>query len=394
MNESERFLFQKVLDLCGIHGILLDVKNRIVFGTYGEKAAPQNEILAGFRTELRTCGVPALHFIEDTLYYMGFLDSQERMFLFGPISCVFLSEEQERNIRMRRLGKAELTIPCIHPDRAASLLTAFYAFASGRFIRDDEVAGLETEEAKEISGTDVWKHFLDGEDLSIEGADQFFLKELRQGRMHIDEKLIRSGYREIEQIGPLGLQNYTKQLEYMVVRMLYVASSCAAEQGIPQNLCWRLYDEYIMKLSKCTGIWDMLRVYAAGINDFNGRIAAQKESPRKNDFIGRCESYIMSHLKEKISLGDLAEHLGYNPSYISRKFSEQKGMTIQEYVIQEKLKLAANLLKNSNEPVRRISEYLGFYSQSYFASRFAKQYGMNPMEYRNQEKDERFLEEK
>lgn len=80
----------------------------------------------------------------------------------------------------------------------------------------------------------------------------------------------------------------------------------------------------------------------------------------------------------------MAKDLGLSRSYLSRHFSEQTGITLQDYVLQTRLEAAANMLRFSEEQIGAIAEYLCFPSQSYFAERFRKQYGMTPGEYRKE----------
>ena len=80
----------------------------------------------------------------------------------------------------------------------------------------------------------------------------------------------------------------------------------------------------------------------------------------------------------------MAAELGVSRSYLSRHFSEQAGITLQDYVLQTRLEAAANMLRFSKEQIGTIAEYLCFPSQSYFTERFRKQYGMTPGEYRRE----------
>lgn len=61
-------------------------------------------------------------------------------------------------------------------------------------------------------------------------------------------------------------------------------------------------------------------------------------------------------------------------------------MTMQEYALGLRLEAAANMLRNSDETVGRIAEYLSFPSQSYFGEQFKKKYKMSPAMYRKYNK--------
>ena len=74
-------------------------------------------------------------------------------------------------------------------------------------------------------------------------------------------------------------------------------------------------------------------------------------------------------------------------SYLTKKFKEYEGITIQQYIISEKLKAAANMLKYSDASISEIAEYLSFASQSHMGQYFKKAYQMTPKEYRGEVQD-------
>ena len=79
---------------------------------------------------------------------------------------------------------------------------------------------------------------------------------------------------------------------------------------------------------------------------------------------------------------DIAEHVGLSSSYLAAMFQREEGISIKQFMMQERLSLAANLLKNTDESIGTISDYLAFNSQNYFTSHFRERYGMTPTEYR------------
>ena len=87
-----------------------------------------------------------------------------------------------------------------------------------------------------------------------------------------------------------------------------------------------------------------------------------------------------------MKVGDIAPAIGVNRSYLTRRFKENEGMSIQQYIIRERCSHAANLLKFSDYPISIISEYFCFSSQSHFGKQFKMIYGMTPNEYRSKNK--------
>lgn len=136
---------------------------------------------------------------------------------------------------------------------------------------------------------------------------------------------------------------------------------------------------------------EMLQIHMEISNEFARMVRAVKEN-RNSDCVEQCKDYIAHHRTKKFSLNDVAEAVGKNPSYLSRVFSEQTGMTMQDYALNVRLEAAANILKYSNESVGGIAEYLSFSSQSYFGEKFKKKYGLTPADFRKKNKIRDFKE--
>ena len=58
-------------------------------------------------------------------------------------------------------------------------------------------------------------------------------------------------------------------------------------------------------------------------------------------------------------------------------------MTLQQYVLKERCRHAANLLRHTDYPISLIAEYFCFSSQSHFGKAFKDYSGMTPKEYRD-----------
>ncbi len=92
--------------------------------------------------------------------------------------------------------------------------------------------------------------------------------------------------------------------------------------------------------------------------------------------------YLHQHFSESPSLSDAAAEAGLKPTYVSKKFKEQFGISYIEYLTRLKLNYAKTLLLTCNKPIVDICCACGFNSLSNFMSIFKKQIGMTPMQYR------------
>lgn len=174
-----------------------------------------------------------------------------------------------------------------------------------------------------------------------------------------------------------------KQTEYMVVVAITLASRAAIKGGVSPTRALRLADLYLQKLERCADELCMQSVNAGAMEAFLSEVQKNgKGASREPSYIRACKDYIMSHCTEHISLEKMADKLKISYSYLSRKFKETEGMTIQQYIIREKLKAAADMISCSELSLTEIAFSLDFASQSHMGSRFKKQYGMTPGEYR------------
>ncbi len=95
-----------------------------------------------------------------------------------------------------------------------------------------------------------------------------------------------------------------------------------------------------------------------------------------------CVKFVRENIGETLSLKRIAAHCGYNPAYLSRKFKEIYGINLNRFILETRLKMTAEYLKNTEKPLVEISEEFCFSSQSHFQNAFKAVYKMTPMEYR------------
>lgn len=78
----------------------------------------------------------------------------------------------------------------------------------------------------------------------------------------------------------------------------------------------------------------------------------------------------------------IASELFLSRPYLSRKFKDDSGTTLTDFILTEKTEEAKRLLRYTDKALLSISEHLGFSSPSHFVKVFKKHAGINPGEYR------------
>ena len=110
---------------------------------------------------------------------------------------------------------------------------------------------------------------------------------------------------------------------------------------------------------------------------------------KQNQLIENQSGTIMATIEQlvesksgNITLNECSEILSYHTSYIWRVLKEEKNMTFTEYVEQYKLKLAKDLLTNSDMTVGAIAEKLSYTNAQNFIRFFNKMVGITPGKFR------------
>lgn len=91
--------------------------------------------------------------------------------------------------------------------------------------------------------------------------------------------------------------------------------------------------------------------------------------------------YIKENLTSDLSLNAIAERAGFSPIHFHNCFKASTGKTLRDYVEDQRIKKAVNMLISTNKTLTEIAYYCGFSSQSYFSYAFKRKMNMTPREY-------------
>ncbi len=124
----------------------------------------------------------------------------------------------------------------------------------------------------------------------------------------------------------------------------------------------------------------------------------QNQSSKYPDFnvlnIINVLGYITKNYQNKISIDELAKYFHMSRSTLIKQFETYTNQTINEYIMQTRLKIARDMLIVTEYPVSVIAQNCGFFDSSHFTKYFKKMEGVSPLEYRqiNEEKRASFKE--
>lgn len=117
------------------------------------------------------------------------------------------------------------------------------------------------------------------------------------------------------------------------------------------------------------------------IRDYDGNSVKTIGSSAVDSKIADIYNYINIHYSERITLEDICFLFGMNKTSLCRKFKEEYGITVLNYIIKLKIDEAKVYIREQQFSITEISEKLGFSSIHYFCRLFKKQTGFSPKEY-------------
>jgi len=141
-------------------------------------------------------------------------------------------------------------------------------------------------------------------------------------------------------------------------------------------------DSISMKLSRdaCNSIADMIAWVEHTVSKV---VAPDFKRQQPHEIVEHVKRFIAAHLDQSdLSREEIAQHAYLNPDYLARIFKRETGQSLMEYLLEERIKLAKELLLNSGKTVGEIASAVGFSHFSHFSRMFRRVTGVNPNEYR------------
>jgi AraC-like DNA-binding protein len=91
--------------------------------------------------------------------------------------------------------------------------------------------------------------------------------------------------------------------------------------------------------------------------------------------------YIKENLTAELSLEKISAYAGFSPIHFHNCFKASTGKTLHEYVEEQRMKKAMDMLIYTEKTLTQIAYECGFSSQSYFSYAFKKKMKITPRRY-------------
>ena len=127
-------------------------------------------------------------------------------------------------------------------------------------------------------------------------------------------------------------------------------------------------------------VTDMLREYCRLVREYSLKDYSQ--------LVRDVINYVDFHIQEELDLASLAERAAVSGGYLSRRFKQEVGITLTEYISNKRVERAKALLRVTELPVSEVAATVGILDGNYFSRLFRKQTGMSPSGYRSSHREQ------
>lgn len=333
---------------------------------------------------------PYLASLGENIYYWSFV-ADDRWYAFGPVGTVFLRYDEMRSLAHKlHMDYGLLEIPKISPDRYHALMSFTVWQMTGKQLDEDVVIKGQSvyvsNPEKEKMEYDIYRIQKESIHTPYE-YEESLMRAIEEGLSEDISSISQMQLKKYpgQDLGLLAVNSEFKQQEYMNVSFIALSTRAAIRGGVPPRTAYETSDLFLQRMSRCSSIMELMDIANEVAEKFASLVREYRQT-NQGVLIEQCKDYIAKHLYKKFTISQMAEDMAVSRTYLSGKFSEKTGMTIQQYIIDQRLNAAANLLKYSTESIAQISDYMNFSSQGRFSGYFKKKYGMTPLQYREKYK--------
>lgn len=207
-----------------------------------------------------------------------------------------------------------------------------------------------------------------------------FYSCIREGNVEKIKQLCNEPLTDKKGLGKLS-ENELQHFRYHFAITAALAARYCMEGGMSLSKAYSISDFYIQKVDTCKSRQDISDLHFLMCVDYTIRMKNLRKKKICSQPVAKCIDYICESLHTRITLDTLADHVGLNPSYLSRLFKAETGQTISAYISDKKVETACNMLIYSEYSPVEIATILCFPNQSYFTNVFRKKTGMTPKKY-------------
>jgi len=386
--------------LCTIIGNLSGVPvrryedGRLVF-YHSFVSLPKDPVLL-YWEEIQKLRAPVGYYVTDGFRYYGVISYENQKIVLGPTSQTGSSDQELRELAFRLDVSPEETEDFIMGMKSIirmPLESIMQTLCAMNYVLTGQKLSLQ-----DIVVLDSQQELLSRESVTGKAVQQYVEDSIPVQDVHNTFELERTIMTMVRKGDVAALQGWIKsapavrggilapeqlrQMKNTFIVSATLASRAAIRGGMDVEDAFSLSDAYIQKCELLSRPDQILNLQYHMVLEYTQKVARILHGSQQGKLAADVANYIQHHLSEAITAENIAKELYVSRPYLSRKFIEETGESLTDFVLKEKTEEAKRLLRYSDKSLTAIGSYLGFSSQSHFSRVFKKYAGITPGEYR------------
>lgn len=173
-----------------------------------------------------------------------------------------------------------------------------------------------------------------------------------------------------------------RQYKNTFIVTVTLVSRTAMKGGLSPSIAYQLSDIYFKQVERLTEIDAIISLMGQVQRDYANRVANSIAPVTADNILYKVIQYVRENTNKKLTVTDVANHVGFSRPYLSRKIKKELGFDLSDFIKRCKLEEGKDLLAFSDKSISQISAYLCFSSQSHFQKAFKDKYDITPQAYR------------
>ena len=342
--------------------------------------------------EVRTFSSHVSYYVTPRFLYYGIIVSGNQRIVVGPSRQTVIQDQELREMAFQLdvseddiadfLTGMKQIIPLPLESMMQMMCAINFMINGEKLILSDIIGsgenkfGLEESRAQQrIEETEIPPETLHNT-LAIE---QTIMNIIRKG----DVAALEAFVQEAPAVRPgIMARDQLRQAKNTFIVTVSQACRAAIRGGMDVEDALSSSDAYIQQCEMMADINQITRLSFDAVLYYTQQVQRIRHGHYSTELVRNVANYVQHHLSEAITTDQIADMLYLSRQHLSRRFTEEAGISLAAFIRNEKIEEAKRLLRYTDKPVSAIALYLGFSSQGHFARLFKELNGMTPGEYR------------
>ena len=387
--------------LCTVIGNLSGIPIRVFHGeepvfAYSLVRLPKDPMEL-YRKELFAVTGHVGYFVTKNFFYYGLVNSGDITIIIGPTRQVSGNDQELQELAFRAdvaPADTETFIQGIKSIVSMPLESVMQILCTMNYVLNGEKLSLQDIRIYDSEQEDLRKHLLEQHTKRNSAVledpptynnhnsyqlEQVLMDMIRKGdtaalkEWIISAPAVNGGILAVDQL---------RQMKNTFIVTATLASRAAIRGGMDVDDAFALSDAFIQKCELLKSPDSIFNLQYRMVLELTERVERLRIGRNPSKLTLEVANYIQHHLSEAITAEDIAKSLFLSRPYLSRKFKEETGENLTDFILKEKTEEAKRLLRYTDKSATAIGVYLGFSSQGHFSRVFRKYTGLSPREYR------------